>query len=96
MERRKRAFCKIYLPILGYSKKLYNVPLAALLLTPYYLLLTPYHSTTYYLITYYPTTYHGTTYDLITYYLLPYYLLLYNMYHSFSTPDRVLPPTNGA
>ena len=59
MKQRKRVFCKIYLPNLGYSKTT--------------LQLSPYHRTTYYLITYYPTTYYPTTYYPTTYYPTTYY-----------------------
>ena len=66
MERRKRAFCKIYLPKLGYPKKPpHKFPLTALLLTILLLTTLP-------LTSYYPTT-------LVPYNLLPYALLLYSI-----------------
>lgn len=67
MERRKRAFCKIYLPDLGYPKKPpHKFPLTALLLTSYYLLLTILPFTPHCLTAYYPTTYSSTAYHPTT------------------------------
>ena len=62
MERRKRVFCKIYLPKLGYPKNLpTNFPLPTYCLPSYHL--PPYHLL---LTSYYPTTSHATTYYLTT------------------------------
>ena len=67
MERRKRVFCKIYLPNLDYPKKTpHKFPLTALLLTILLLTTLP-------LTSYYPTTSHATTYYLTPYYSTPYY-----------------------
>ena len=82
MERRKRAFCKIYLPKLGYPKNLpTNFPLPPYCLPSYYLphyhlLLITLLLTTILLATILLTPYPSTTYNLITYYLLLYFLLL--------------------
>ena len=93
MERRKRVFCKIYLPKLGYPKNLptnFPLPPTAYYLLPHYLLphyllpyyllpyyLLPYYSTTYYSTTYYSTTYYSTTYYSTTYYSTTYYSTTY-------------------
>lgn len=94
MERRKRVFCKIYLPKLGYPKNLttnFPLPPTAYSLTTYdlpqhHLLLTTILLTTLLLTTLLLTTILLTT-------LLPTPL---QHVPFFSTPDRVLPPTNGA
>ena len=62
MERRKRMFCKIYLPNLGYPK---NLP-TNFLLPPYCLLLTILPFTPHCLTAYYPTTYSSTAYHHTT------------------------------
>ena len=73
MERRKRAFCKIYLPKLGYPKKT----------SPQ---ISPYRPTAYHLTTYHPTTYFLLPYYIPRYYLLPYSLLLYSLLLYYQPP----------
>ena len=83
MERRKRVFCKIYLPKLGYPKNLpTNFSLPPYCLLSYYLLLTILPFTPHCLTAYYPTTYSSTAYHpttLVPYNLLPYAILLYSL-----------------
>ena len=91
MERRKRVFCKIYLPKLGYPKNLptnFPLPPTAYYLLPHYLLphyLLPHYLLPYYLLPHYLLPHYLLPHYLLPYYLLPYYLLPYYSTTYYST-----------